>query len=83
MADASANVEDTTQERSWEPIVTDGKSEGEAEEPSLKHLSGYSSAWLERAVRDGEVAGSNPVTQTNSAVHVQVRFLVASVASMC
>ena len=33
-------------------------------------LSGRSSAWLERCVRDAEVAGSNPVAPTNFSYRV-------------
>lgn len=29
------------------------------------YFSGYSSAWLERCVRDAEARGSNPLTPTN------------------
>ncbi len=32
--------------------------------PAVKNGSGCGSAWLERLVRDQEVAGSNPVTPT-------------------
>ena len=34
--------------------------------PKINAQSGYSSAWLERLVRDQEVAGSNSVTPTLS-----------------
>lgn len=37
---------------------------------------GYSSAWLERLVRDQEVAGSNPVTPTLPLCHQAFAFRI-------
>ena len=47
-------------------------SRGEIDESNIEYpilrKSGCGSAWLERCVRDAEVAGSNPVTPTFSVV---------------
>lgn len=37
-------------------------------------IPGYGSAWLERIVRDDEVAGSNPVTPTRKRSGLVFRF---------
>ena len=50
-----------------EPSAADCVSSQDAMNPPIPqktHTSGCGSAWLERLVRDQEVAGSNPVTPT-------------------